>query len=525
MTTATSDVRYPWFKRQDVDGFFALFQNNAANFIIVAVTLLGFGYPPEIVFGRVIPGAAVAVLAGNLYYAWMAARLARREQRTDVTALAYGISTPVMFVFLFGVSLPALELTGDPETAWRVATAAALLAGVVEAAFALIGRWVKHHLPRAAMLGALAGVALTFIAGELLFTVFDAPIVGLVALAIVLVAFVGKVALPFRIPASLVAILIGTALAYAIGVADTGEAAEGLDRVGWWPAVPTVAGFDGLTLLFGAAATLLAVVLPITLYNAVETMNNVEAMEAAGDRYDVRECQAVDGAGTVIGALFGSMFPTTVYIASVGSKWMGAGRGYSILNGAVYLLAALSGLIAAMAAIIPLAAVGPILVFVGISMIATAYQTTEVRHHAAVAIAMLPYFANWVMTQFDGEAPEVLADVSEGIVPLGQGALFTAMLLGAITVFVIDVRFYRAAVVALVGAGLSFVGVIHAPELGLNASPDYSIAYVLVAALLAGCGAARLGERKVGEPVPDPIVEQTVSADDEPPPDRGGHGG
>ena len=91
---------YPWFKKTDVDAFFALFQNNIANFIIIAITMLGMGFSPEIVFAKVLPGAAIAVMSGNFYYAYTAARLARKEQRTDVTALAYGISTPVMFVFL-----------------------------------------------------------------------------------------------------------------------------------------------------------------------------------------------------------------------------------------------------------------------------------------------------------------------------------------------------------------------------------------------------------------------------------------
>ena len=99
-------TQYPWYKKGDTDAFFALFQNNIANFVIIAITMLGMGFPASIVYGQVLPGAAVAVMVGNFYYAWSAARLARKENRADVTALSYGISTPVMFVFLFGVLLP-----------------------------------------------------------------------------------------------------------------------------------------------------------------------------------------------------------------------------------------------------------------------------------------------------------------------------------------------------------------------------------------------------------------------------------
>ena len=42
--------------------------------------------PTEIVFGRIVPGAAVAILAGVVVYTIMARRLAAKSGRTDVTA-------------------------------------------------------------------------------------------------------------------------------------------------------------------------------------------------------------------------------------------------------------------------------------------------------------------------------------------------------------------------------------------------------------------------------------------------------
>jgi adenine/guanine/hypoxanthine permease len=62
-----------------VDGFFALFQNNLASFALIAILMAAIGFPAEIIFARMIPGAAVAVLFVNLYYARMARRLAERE--------------------------------------------------------------------------------------------------------------------------------------------------------------------------------------------------------------------------------------------------------------------------------------------------------------------------------------------------------------------------------------------------------------------------------------------------------------
>ncbi|TVQ70589.1 MAG: NCS2 family permease [Oceanospirillales bacterium] len=475
-------VHYPWYKKEDTDAFFALFQNNIANFVIIAISMLGMGFSPSIVFGQVLPGAAVAVMVGNFYYAYSAARLARKENRADVTALSYGISTPVMFVFLFGVLLPAKALTGDEILAWKIAVAACFISGLIELCISVIGRWIQSHLPRAAMLGAVAGVALTFIAGEMLFKTLEIPVIGLLVMAIIIVGLVARVSMPFKIPASLFAIIVGTAMAYLIGAADTAKFSDAFTHLGFYPLLPGMAWFEGLGLLFTSMLAILTVVLPITLYNAIETMNNVEAMEAAGDKYDVRECQAVDGAGTMIGAVFGGVFPTTVYIATVGSKWMGAGRGYSILNGVVYGLATMFGLIAALAAIIPVSVVAPILVFVGMSMIATAFQSNETRYYPAIALAMLPYFANYVMTRFNRGAGEVVDNISSAIVVLGQGAMFTAILLGAMTVSVIDHKFRQASVFALVAAACSFIGLMHAPELSFNASQDFTLGYLVMAA-------------------------------------------
>lgn len=473
-------VHYPWYKKEDTDAFFALFQNNLANFVVIAVSMLGMGFPAEIVFGKVIPGAAVAVLVGNLYYAYSANRLAQKEGRTDVTALSYGISTPVMFIFLFGVLLPAKQLTNDPNLAWKIGLAACFMSGLIEVLVSFTGNWIRNNLPRAAMLGALAGVALSFIAGEMLFKTFELPVVGLLVLAIIIVGIIGKLNMPFKIPSSLFAIIIGTILAYALGQSDPAKVSEGLSHFGFYPILPTLAAFEGMSYLFGTMIALFAVVLPITIYNAIETMNNVDAMAATGDSYDVRECQAVDGVGTMLGALFGGPFPTTVYIASVGSKWMGAGRGYSIVNSIVYIIAAMFGLIAAMSAIIPVAVIAPILVFVGISMVATAYQANEVRYFPAIALAMLPYFANYIMTRFNAKAGDVVEGVSSGIVPLGQGAMFTGIIIGAIAVFIIDRDYKKATIFSLIGALFSFVGLMHAPSLALGAANNFALGYIIM---------------------------------------------
>ncbi len=478
----TQSVNYPWFKREDVDGFFALFQDNLANFMIISITLLGMGFPAYIVFGRVIPGAAVSVLVGNVYYAFMANRLAQKEKRTDVTALPYGINTPVMFVYLFGIMLPAITFTGCPETAWRIGLAACFFGGVVVLLGSIIGNWVRKTLPRAAMLGAIAGIAFTFIGGSLFFITYEMPTVGLAVLAIIMAGLLAKKVMPFKIPASLFAIVIGTVLAYVLGEADLARISEGVGYVGFFPFVPTIGFIEGFRYLIGPLAALFAVLIPISVFNFILTMSYCEAMASAGDDYSAKECMLVDGCGIIIGSLFGGVFPTTVYVP-LGAKWMGAGRGYSLLNGAAFMVVSLFGFVAAVAVIIPLPVIAPVLVFVGVAMVSQAFSAVPKRHYPAVTLAMLPYFAGFIMTRFARGAPEIVAGISEGIVPLGQGAMFTAMIWGAIMVYIIDNNYKHATYAALVAAVLAATGFMHAPRLTLLYDHSFALGYVIMAGI------------------------------------------
>ncbi len=102
------------------------------------------------------------------------------------------------------------------------------------------------------------------------------------------------------------------------------------------------------------------VLVPVQIYNFIETMNNVESAEAAGDPYPVATCQVTDGVGTMIGALFGSPFPTTAYIGHPAYKRMGAHSGYIIGAGLVIPFAVFFGLLAFLNNLIPRRRCGPL---------------------------------------------------------------------------------------------------------------------------------------------------------------------
>ncbi|RLB60009.1 MAG: hypothetical protein DRI90_14745 [Deltaproteobacteria bacterium] len=60
----------PFFVSGDVDGFFGLAIDNLIQFILVlALSSAVLGMSVDHILGTVIPGAAVSVLVGNLFYA------------------------------------------------------------------------------------------------------------------------------------------------------------------------------------------------------------------------------------------------------------------------------------------------------------------------------------------------------------------------------------------------------------------------------------------------------------------------
>ena len=75
----------------DWHGFFGLFTNVVLNVIVLTgLCLHVVNLPADIVYGRILPALGIALPFGNLYYAWLAWRLAKTERRDSITAMPYG---------------------------------------------------------------------------------------------------------------------------------------------------------------------------------------------------------------------------------------------------------------------------------------------------------------------------------------------------------------------------------------------------------------------------------------------------
>lgn len=505
----STESTLPWLVRKDIDGFFGLMTDNLMQLIVIAVLCQQVcGISTAKVFGTILPGAALSIVIGNVFYTLQARRVARRENRRDVTALPYGINTPSLFAFVFFVMLPVRQETGSADLAWKVGLLACLGSGVLELAGAFVAEYVRTHTPRAALLSALAGIAITFIAMDFALRIFNRPLIAFLPLAIILIEYFGRVRFPFELPGGLVALVTGTALAWGVQLLgfsymDPAAVARSLGEFRF--TLPHFAGAGIWEVLHaGYAWKYLSVIFPMGLINVIGSVQNIESAEAAGDRFSTLHSLAMNGIGAIAAALFGSCFPTTIYIGHPGWKALGARSGYSLLNALFIAFICLSGLVNLIFAVVPIEAGAAIVLWIGIIITAQAFQETPREHAPAVAFGLFPAVAAYGVTVVETtlrtagknwldlglEAFNAHGLLIGGMLALERGFIVNSMVLAALVVGIIERKFRTAAIWALVAAALSFVGVIHAfqvtPEgignlMGLNCAPHFTVGYLIVA--------------------------------------------
>ncbi len=505
----------PWMVRGDIDGFFGLAIDNLVQLLLID-TLCRFvlGMPPDILYGRILPGAAISMVIGNVYYAWQARRVMAETGRMDVCALPYGINTVSLFAYVFLVMLPAklaAEAAGadDPaRIAWQAGLFACLGSGVIELGGAFVAERIRKATPRAALLSTLSGIALGFISLGFLFRTFAHPIVGFVTLGVVLLTYFGRVRFKGGLPGGLVAVILGTALAWLTGIAP-GQGAPG-ETMGFYAPAPVI-GEMVAALGDGRWVTYIGIIIPMGLFNVIGSLQNIESAEAAGDRFPAKPSLAMNGVGTIAAAAFGSCFPTTIYIGHPGWKAMGARAGYSVLNAVFITVICLTGTLAAIAYAVPIDAGMAIVLWIGMVITAQAFQATPREHAPAVVVGLLPGVGAWgALMAKNGlraagygapDGPEFSSELAakfaasdtwiDGAFALEQGFIFTSMILAAMTVAIIHRRFFIAAAWSALGGVISMTGLMHSyryipgdTALSLTPSWRFAAAYGLVAALL-----------------------------------------
>jgi AGZA family xanthine/uracil permease-like MFS transporter len=487
--TAPRSFLQGWFVPHDIDGFFGLFVDNLCQLIVVVGLCPELaGLPESLVVGRILPGIALSLVAGNLFYAWQARRLSQRTGK-PVTALPFGVNTVSLFAFIFLILGPVYRETHNADLAWKVSLVAGFLGGVVEIATSFFGAWIRRHTPRAALLSALAGVGITFIAMGFIFQIFSSPLVALFPALLVLIGYAGRVRWPFGLPTGFIAVVMGTLAAWILrGLHMSPTPPWPAAHLAFYCPVPMVGEIFSL-LADGQVWKYAAVFVPMAVLNVIGSMLNLESAEAAGDKFETRSSLLANGISAVIGVFFGNPFAPTIYIGHPGWKTLGARVGYSVMNAVAITLLCLTGAVPFLIWFLPLEATLGILLWIGLIITAQAFQEVPKEHAPAVAIGFIPSLAAWglllLQTALGKAAPGysfAQAAVNfppdlflNGMLSLAQGFLLISIFFSAIVAKVIDRNWLAASVWCAIAAIASACGIIH----GFVFTPDGGTASAL----------------------------------------------
>jgi AGZA family xanthine/uracil permease-like MFS transporter len=485
----------------DWNAFFGFGTNILVNMLtLTALLRFVLKIPDSLVFGRILPALGLMMFLSTMYYAWLAYRLAQKTGRSDVCALPSGVSVPHMFIVTFVIMLPILLKTSDPIKAWEAGLTWVFIQSFILMLGGFIAPWIQRITPRAALLGTLAGVSVAFISMRPAFEMFMTPVIGLTCFAVILASWFGGVKYPKNIPAGLVAIFVGTVIAWGsnlfglnIGGMSLAKLGAAFSNIGFSLPVPAIGHvFSGFEFI----GIILVTAIPFGVYDLVEAMDNVESAEAAGDHYPTTRVLTADGVVSLIGALMGNPFINAVYIGHPGWKAMGGRIGYSAATGAMVIVLAWMGVISLLLNLVPVVAILPILLYIGMLVGAQAFQATPASHAPAIVLALTPHLAAWGKTLVDGaltaagtSAAAVGMDklgatgvLYHGLEILGEGSILSGLVLAAMAVFVIERDFVKASAFAAAGAVLTFFGFMHGPAVGIAVTPGVALAYALVAA-------------------------------------------
>lgn len=498
-------LKYLKFQPGDINGLLQLFFDNLGTVLalIGAMRFSGFAIlrtepsitlngtfvesVNDLIFRRSIPGLGVTIVFGNLYYAWMALRLMKKKEElrddSPTTALPYGVNTPGAFAFIFSIILPVVIdeqisggcffdasfpttslpgpeyeacLVNSAEKAWTVSVTSNFVAGLVSIALGFVGNWIPLVTPVVALLTSLAGIGISFLGIGFLAINFAEPLAGLLPLFLIFMTYFADITFG-SVPISAVIIVIGMILGWSDSILTAEDLESGTEFVQAWglsTGFEALGDFTGVDVYIGTT-------IPVAIAAAAGSLMNVFSARRAGDDYGIAETMISDGVGTMVGALFGTPFGTSVYIGHPAYKKMGAGTLYSVMNCVFFFFFAIFGVFGLLGGLIPNTAIAPLLVFVGFSICKEALEEAKPRHYPAFMLGILPDFTRWILQQGAGFNPEIGNIQHFGMVALSRSSLLVSLILTASTVYIVDRRFLRAAAWLVFAALMSLFSIIH----------------------------------------------------------------
>ena len=186
-------------------------------------------------FRQMFPGTALGALLGNLDLHAHGARAQARGRVRDAARHRCADDDRHGDCSCSGPpssrsSSNGMDEAAAAEATWHLGMAAMVVMGVLKTVLSFFGAGCCARVPRAGLLGSIAGIALVLMGFFPLIDILRVPVVGLACLGIVLYALVAQARMPFGIPGVLFSFLVGVVLYYATRAARICSA--GVPRAG-----------------------------------------------------------------------------------------------------------------------------------------------------------------------------------------------------------------------------------------------------------------------------------------------------
>jgi AGZA family xanthine/uracil permease-like MFS transporter len=477
--------------RGDLDTTIAQVGFNLAQMVIPVFLLLPVGISAGFTVTHLLPGFAFGFLIGSLGLILLATRLANRQGRADVTAHAYGNNVPAIIAYTLSIMLPVYLESHDANRAWEIGAAAVAWTGIIKLAAAPFAALFRRFIPQPASMTVFGAAMYSYLALVLLQRVFDQPLVGLIALAIIFASVLANIPITrWRIPPFLAAWIVPLAVALGIGYVHPTWSGISLQL----PFSVTPEPLRAMTL----ALPYLSVIAPIAIYQVLQDIASVAGAAAAGDDYDVRAVLACDGLGTLVAGLAGSVITPVIYAMHPPYKALGARISFALWTPVAVLAIVMSGLTLFVAQLFPWPILAAIIAYVSIGVGMATLRRVDPKYLSAVLLGFVLPAGAVVATalnsalpalKLSAASPEVQTVLNrsiywQSVLGLGNGFLFLVLVVAAVISEMIDRRFARAAVWCLIAAVFSWFGLMHSASMGWGAQPDYAAGWLAAAVIV-----------------------------------------
>jgi len=477
--------------RGDIDATIAQVGFNLAQMVIPVFLLLPVGIPVAFSVTHLLPGYALGFLVGSLGLVRLAVGVARRDQRQSVTAHVYGNNVPAIIAYTLSIMLPVYLESRDANLAWEIGAAAVAWTGIIKLAAAPFAGVIRRFIPGPASMTVFGAAMYSYLALVLLQRVFDQPLVGLAALAIIITSVLANVPITrWRVPPFIVAWLVPLMLGLAVGYVH--PVWQGI-AVGP-PFALTPQPVHGMVL----ALPYLSVIAPMAIYQVLQDIASVAGGTAAGDDYDVRGVLACDGLGTLVCGLAGSVITPVVYAMLPPYKAMGARISFALWTPIIFILVVMSGLTIFIAQLFPWPILAAMIAYVSVGVGMATLRRVDPKYVSVVLLgfvlpagAVVAAAVNSALPalQISAANPGVQAALNRSIYwssiqGLGNGFLFLVLVVASLLTEAIDRRFGRAAIWCLIAAVFSWFGLMHSALIRWAAQPEYAAGWLAAAIIV-----------------------------------------